>query len=516
MTTAVETALDRDLLREVGPLDEHNRRLIAAAHPPDWSNPRPSGRYNLVVLGGGTAGLVTAAGAAGLGATVALIERRLLGGDCLNFGCVPSKALIRSARAVVDARRAVLFGARVLGDPEIDFAAVMDRMRRLRAQLAPHDSAERFRGLGVDVFIGDGRFVGKDAITVGDVTLRFARACIATGARPTAPPIPGLNDTGYLTNETVFALTRLPRRLAVLGAGPIGCELSQTFARFGSQVYLIDIAPQVLKREDPDAAGIIRSALSADGVQIILEAHVTRVTRGDGGKVLIMETPDGARELEVDEILVSAGRAPNVEGIGLEEAGVAYDRTSGVTVSARLRTSNPRIYAAGDVCFPYKFTHVADAMARIVIRNALFFGRSKAGALTIPWCTYTDPEIAHVGQYEREAVERGIPTQTFRIEMDSVDRAVLDGETDGFLKVLVRKGTDRILGATLVARHAGEMISEITALMTAGRGLKALGGTIHPYPTQAEVFKKAGDAFARTALTPFAKRLLSSILAWRR
>ncbi len=515
MSTATARAID-GILVDVHPLDEHNRRLLEAAHPPQWSNPNPNGRYNLVVVGAGTAGLVTAAGAAGLGAKVALVERRLMGGDCLNFGCVPSKALIRCARSVAEVRRAGEFGVEVPDGVRVSFASVMERMRRLRARIAPNDSAERFRKLGVDVFIGDGRFTGPDSMAVGGQTLRFSRACIATGARPVVPPVPGLREGGFLTNETVFSLTELPPRLAVLGAGPIGCELSQTFARFGSQVSLIDLAPQILTREDRDAAEVVQRALVSDGVRLVLNSKVLGVACGSSGKTLTLETQDERRDLEVDEILVGVGRAPNVEGMGLEAAGVQFDPRGGVKVDDRLRTTNPRIYAAGDVCFPYKFTHVADAMARIVIRNALFFGRAKASAMTIPWCTYTDPEIAHVGLYQREAQERGIATETFTEALAHVDRAILDGDEEGFLKVIVRKGTDRILGATLVARHAGEMISEISALMAAGGGLKTLSSTIHPYPTQAEVFRKAGDAQMRTALTPFSRKLLAWVLALKR
>ncbi|GIK17215.1 MAG: mercuric reductase [Planctomycetota bacterium] len=516
MSTVTARTIDQPWAADVEPLDEFNRRLLAATHPPDWRNPTPPGRYNMVVIGAGTAGLVTAAGAAGLGARVALVERRLMGGDCLNFGCVPSKALIRSARAIADVRRAGDFGVQVPDGVQVDFGAVMERMRRLRAKIAPHDSAERFRELGVDVFIGDGRFTGPDTVEVQGQTLRFARACVATGARPVVPPIPGLIESGFVTNETVFSLTELPRRLALLGAGPIGCELSQSFARFGAQVHLIDLAPQMLGREDRDAAEIVQASLIADGVRLVLGAKVSRVARSGAGKTLTVESPDGAREIEVDEILVGVGRAPNVAGIGLEAAGIAFDERSGVKVNDRLQTTNPRIYAAGDVCFPYKFTHVADAMARIVIRNALFRGRAKASNLTIPWCTYTDPEVAHVGLYEHEAQRRGIVTAKYEIPLSGIDRAMLDGDAAGFLKVIVRKGTDRILGATLVARHAGEMISEITALMAAGGGLKTLSATIHPYPTQADVFRRAGDAFARTGLTPFAKKLLSKVLAWQR
>lgn len=516
MSTLAALSIDESLQSDVAPLDRHNQRLLDAVHPPNWTNPRPTGCYNLVVIGAGTAGLVTAAGAAGLGAKVALIERRLMGGDCLNFGCVPSKSLIRCARMVSDIRRAGQFGVHVPDGIDVDFSAVMERMRRLRSQIAPHDSAQRFRELGIDVFLGEGRFTGPKTIEVNGQTLRFARACVATGARPVIPAIPGLNEAGILTNETIFSLTELPGRIAVLGAGPIGCELSQAFARFGAQVHLIDLAPQVLAREDKDAAEIVQHALIADGVQLILNAKVSSVLSRASGKMLTLESPGEIHHLEVDAVLVGVGRSPNVNGLGLESAGVEFDERSGVKVNDALRTTNARIFAAGDVCFPFKFTHVADAMARIVIRNALFFGRAKAGALTIPWCTYTDPEIAHVGLYERDPHERGIATQTFRVDMAGVDRAMLDGDGEGFFKVLVRKGTDRILGATLVARHAGEMISEITALMSAGGGLRTLSRTIHPYPTQADIFKKAGDAFARTALTPRLRRFFSNFLAWRR
>ena len=502
------------------PFDEFNRTLRANVHPPDWTNPVPAGRYNLVVIGAGTAGLVTAAGAAGLGARVALIERHLLGGDCLNVGCVPSKALIRSARAVADVREAARFGVRVTDSPGVDFAAVMERMRRLRAEISPHDSAARFRELGVDVFLGDARFTGADTIEIrpdagGSQTLRFARACIATGARAAAPPIPGLDEAGYLTNETVFSLTELPRRLAVIGAGPIGCELAQAFARFGSEVFLIEAAHGVLPNEDPDAAEIVRQALLRDGVSLMCCGKMLEVSRSDAGQQLTVDSHEKHYTMTVDAILVGAGRTPNVEGLNLEAAGVEFDK-SGVKVNDHLRTANRRIYAAGDVCLPYKFTHTADATARIVIQNALFWGRRRASALTVPWCTYTEPEVAHAGLTPKQAADRGIAVDTFRVDLSEVDRALLDGETAGFLKVHVRRGKDRIVGATLVARHAGEMISEITLAMVARAGLGRLAQTIHPYPTQAEVIRKAADAYNRTRLKPWLKRLFERFLRWRR
>jgi pyruvate/2-oxoglutarate dehydrogenase complex dihydrolipoamide dehydrogenase (E3) component len=353
-------------------------------------------------------------------------------------------------------------------------------------------------------------------VRVGDQTLRYARAVIATGARAVDLPIPGLRESGYLTNETVFSLTELPRRLAVIGAGPIGCELAQSFARFGSRVTLIEAENRILTREDRDAARRIEASLQRDGVEIICGGKAANIERNGRDKVVTLECRDETHHVAFDQILVGVGRAPNVDGLGLEAVGVEYDKRSGVKVDHRLRTSNRHIYAAGDICSTFKFTHSADAMARIAIQNALFFGRAKASALTIPWCTYTDPEIAHVGLYEREARERGIDIHTITVEMSDVDRAILDGETEGYLTVHLGKGSDRILGATLVARHAGDMIGEISLAMTAGLGLGAIARTIHCYPTQAEVIKKAGDAYNRTRLTPRVKRFFEKLLEWRR
>ncbi len=494
------------------PLDDHNLRLLSSVRPDGWQNPTPAPRYNMVVIGAGTAGLVTAAGAAGLGAKVALIERDLMGGDCLNFGCVPSKALIAAARAAASARNAKRLGVIVPDGVRVDFPAVMARMRTIRADLATIDSAARFKSLGVDVFLGDARFTGRDSIDVGGARLRFSRATIATGARATAPPIQGLAEAGYLTNETVFSLSDLPRRMVVIGAGPIGCELAQTFQRFGSQVTLLEVAPQILIREDRDAAKLIETALTRDGVRIVTDCKIERVEKRDAGKILI--TP--AEEIAANEILIGAGRAPIVEGLNLEAAGIEYDRAAGVRVNDYLQTTNPNVYAIGDVASPYKFTHVADEHARIAIRNALFFGRAKASALIIPWCTYTDPEIAHVGMYEHEAEKKSIKVKTFVQQLAEADRAVLDGETDGFVKVHVQDGTDKILGATIVASHAGDLISEITTSMKAGLGLGSIASVIHPYPTQAAAIKKVGDAYNRTRLTPFTKRLFERLFAWRR
>lgn len=489
------------------PYDEFNRKLETNVHPPDWINPKPSGRYNLVVVGAGTAGLVAAAGAAGLGAKVALIERELLGGDCLNVGCVPSKALLSAAKRVAAVKGAGEFGVRIAGGGKVDFAAVMERMRRLRAGISPHDSATRFRDLGIDVFLGQGTFTGPDRIEVGGETLEFKRAVIATGGRAAAPPIPGLDQIEYLTNESVFSLTELPKRLAVIGAGPIGCEMAQAFARFGSKVFLVEAMHGILPREDPDASRIVLESLQRDGVTLLCCGKDLSLAKAEPGGVRLQVHSHGSAYDEIlDMVLIGVGRAPNLERLGLENAGVEYTK-EGVTVNDYLQTTNPRIYAAGDICSPYQFTHAADFMARTVIQNALFMGRSRVSSLVIPWCTYTEPEAAHVGIYEKEAQEKGIAIETYSQPLSTVDRAILDGETEGFARVHVKKGTDEILGATIVAPHAGDMISHFTMAMTNGLGLKKIARTIFPYPTQAEAVRKTGDAYNRTRLTPFVKKL---------
>src|SRR5208283_2242511 len=395
------------------PKDENNKNLIENVHPAKWKNPEPAPMYNLVVIGAGTAGLVTAAGAAGLGAKVALIERHLLGGDCLNVGCVPSKGIIRASRAAYEVRTAEEFGIRCGEDVSIDFGKIMERMRRIRAGISFRDSVERFsKELGIDVFLGHGRFTGPESIEVDGRRLRFKKAALCTGARAAAPPIPGIEETGYLTNENVFWLTELPRKLAVIGGGPIGCELAQTFARLGSDVTILQQSGHLLPREDADAAEFVHRALTHDGVALRLQVKIRKASKKGKEKVIAVEEDGRSVELVVNEIIVGVGRVPNVEGLDLEKAGVKHDPREGVKVNDRLQTSNPRIYAAGDICYPYKFTHAADALARIVIANALFSGRQKTSALVIPWCTYTDPEVAHVGMYEKDAKEKGINVLT--------------------------------------------------------------------------------------------------------
>ena len=495
------------------PDDAHNRELVAHVHPLDRVNPTPVDRYQLVVLGGGTAGLVSAMGAAAIGAKVALVERHLLGGDCLNTGCVPSKSLISAARAMADARRLASFGGRAT--VEVDFPAVMERVRRLRAGIAPHDGVKRLTDAGVDVFLGDARFVGRDAVEVGGARLEFSRAVIATGARAANLPVPGLAEATAYTNETIFNLTELPASLVVIDAGPIGCELAQSFARLGSRVTVVSLDERVLPREDADAAAVVASVLLDDGVALQLGAKLVRVDRA-GDRVTVVYARDGVEErVSAAGVLVAVGRAPNVEGLGLEVAGVGVDR-SGVVVDDFLRTANPRVFAAGDICSPLKFTHATDAMARIVIQNTLFPGRARVSRLVVPWCTYTEPEVAHVGLTEAEARKQGVPCLSLTLPLHDVDRAVLEGDTRGFARLHVHPGTGRVLGATLVGRNAGDMIGPAVLAMTAGLRASTLARAIAPYPTQGEVWKRLGDAWQRTRFTARVKALVKLWLRWMR
>jgi pyruvate/2-oxoglutarate dehydrogenase complex dihydrolipoamide dehydrogenase (E3) component len=496
------------------PQDVYERERLENVHPSEWHNPQPADRYNLAVVGAGTAGLVAAHAAAALGAQVALIERGLLGGDCLNVGCVPSKAIIRTSRLYAEMHDAEHYGAQTPAGIRVDFPAVMQRMRGIRARISRVDSVRRLRAAGVDVFFGEARFTGTDALTVDGAKLRFKKAMIATGARPDTPPIPGLAEAGYLTNENIFDLTELPRRLLVIGGGPLGCELAQAFCRFGAQTTIAQAWPMFLPKEERDAAQILSDAFARDGIEVRLNTKAVNVRLEGGQKLVDLVSDDYQSTVAVDAILTGTGRVPNVESMNLEAAGVDYDTATGIRVDDFLRTSNPRIYAAGDACLEHKFTHTADASARIVVQNALFLGRQRLSSLTIPWCTYTDPEIAHVGLYVREARAGGIPVKTFTIPIHDVDRAIADGEEAGFVKIHVKERTDRILGATIVARHAGEMINEITLAMVAGIGLRALARVIHAYPTQAEAIRKAADAHSRTRLTPSIQSLLRHWLAW--
>jgi pyruvate/2-oxoglutarate dehydrogenase complex dihydrolipoamide dehydrogenase (E3) component len=439
-----------------------------------------------------------------------------MGGDCLNVGCVPSKALIRSARAIADVKGAGQFGVLGSSNATTDFSTAMKRLRRLRAGISRHDSAARFKSLGVDVFLGEGRFRDQSSVDVAGKVLRFKKAVVATGARAATPPIEGLDKVGFLTNETVFELTELPERLLVVGGGPIGVELAQSFARLGSHVTLAEMADRFLSREDPEAAEILLKSMRRDGVDVRLSTRVIQASLKGSHKFALLEKSDGkSEETRVDHILVGVGRVPNVEGLNLESADVQYDPRKGIVTNDRLQTTNPSIFAAGDVAMAYKFTHTADAAARMVIQNAFFFGRKKLSSLVIPWCTYTSPEIAHVGHNEASASAAGLEVTTFTVPLAEVDRAILEGEDEGFVKVHVKKGSDKIVGATVVASHAGDMISEITLAMVSGVGLGSISNVIHPYPTQAEAIRKVADAYNRTRLTPLVKRLFQKWFTWQ-
>jgi pyruvate/2-oxoglutarate dehydrogenase complex dihydrolipoamide dehydrogenase (E3) component len=397
----------------------------------------------------------------------------------------------------------------------------MERMRRLRAHISPADSAKRFSELGVDVFFGQGKFADNNTIVVtrndgSQSELRFKKAVVATGARASAPPIPGLDSVKYLTNENLFSLTELPKRFGVIGAGPIGAEMAQTFARFDSEVYLFEQADHILSREDAEAAAILQKQFLRDGVNLVLGSEDQKISPADDGRIRVVGKQKGKPyNIVVDQLLVAVGRAPNTDGLNLESVGVQFDR-SGIQVNDNLQTTNSRIYAAGDICSKYKFTHAADFQARIVIQNALFalgpFGKKKASDLLIPWATYTSPEIAHVGMYPHDAKEAGVEIDTYVQHFEHVDRAILEGKDEGFVKVHTRKGTDKIVGATIVAENAGDMISEISVAMNNKIGLSKIGATIHPYPTQAEAIRKLGDQFNKTKLTSFSQKVLGLLM----
>ncbi len=514
-------AVEADAMSEFVSILQGNRydeERLALTHPADYRNPPPRPRYNLVVVGAGTGGLISALVASSLGAKVALVERELMGGDCLNVGCVPSKGIIRASRRAAEVREAQKLGLELPDGARIDFAQAMDRMRSVRTQISREDSVERYsEEFGIDIFLGQAEFRARDTVRVerrGEVAeLKFKKAVIATGARATHPEVQGLAEAGYRTNETIFNLTVLPRRLAVIGAGPIGSEMAQTFRRLGSQVTIFEKAPHFLMREDEDAALLLRDVFRGEGIQIELSSTLRKVERKGDEKMIHFEREDGsAAELMADEILVGAGRAPNVDGLGLESAGVEYDPRQGVHTNDRLQTSNPRIYAVGDVCMVWKFTHAADAAAKLVVQNALFLGRKKLSDLVMPWCTYTSPEIAHVGLYPREARERNLEIDTYKVPLEENNRALADGEENGFVKIHVRKGTDRIVGATIVSAHAGDLISQVTQAIVGKVGLGTLTSVIFPYPTQAEAIKRAAGLYTRTRLTPRVKRLFEGWL----
>jgi pyruvate/2-oxoglutarate dehydrogenase complex dihydrolipoamide dehydrogenase (E3) component len=474
------------------------------------------GVYNVVVIGAGTAGLVTAAGTAGLGGRVALIERNKMGGDCLNFGCVPSKALISSARLIQQIREAEKWGLD-RQSPQFVFEKIFERMRVRRAKIAPNDSQERFESLGVDVFRGEARFVSPHEVEVNGQKLRAKNFVIATGSRAAIPNIEGIEDVPYFTNETIFdGLKEKPESMIVLGGGPIGCELTQTFCRIGTQVTMIQRADQLLPREDRDVAEFLERRLINEGVRIIKNANARAVAIADSGKIAleILDRQSGRlaeRTFFADALLVAIGRSPNLQSLDLKSAGVEVNER-GVRVTDYLQTSQRHIYAVGDVVGPFLFTHMADAQARVVVRNILMlfqFLRRKMDYSVVPWCTYTDPEIAHVGLGEKEANRKSVNYDLFLVPLEDVDRAVVESEETGFAKILTAKGSDKILGATIVAPHAGDLLHEFVLAMYAKIGLGKIASMIHSYPTLAELARKAGDKYNKTRLTPRAKKIFT-------
>ena len=461
----------------------------------DLENPVPQSMYDLAVLGGGPAGLAAAESAARLGRSVALIERYRLGGNSLNAGSIPSKAIIGTARLFAAMRYGEEYGAPSASKPPTDFAAVMARVRRIRARIAEYHSIDRCRARGIDVFLGDARFVGRNALLAGDSPLRFRKAIVATGARPRSSDIPGLEQAGYLTSETIFDLGELPARLGVIGGGPLGCELAQAFCRLGSQVTILQNEPKFLPNEERDAAELLSLSLSRDGVETRLNTTVTGAYAANGE--MTIEAVNGALKysIAVDEILLSIGRMPNVEDLDLPAAGIDCEPDRGIKVDDFLRTTNDDVYAAGDVCMALKFTNVAETSARLAVQNALRGDAMRQSRLTIPWCTYCSPEIAHIGMSVKEAGERGISVKSYTVMMQDVDRAITDGQDEGFLKVYVREGSDTIIGATIVAARAGEMINEMSVIMSAGIGMRQLADIVHAYPTQSDAIRLAALAY---------------------
>jgi len=469
--------------------------------------------YDLCVIGGGAAGLVVAAGAATLGAKVVLVEKNALGGDCLHYGCVPSKTLIHSAKVAHTIRSAGRFGIPAQA-PLIDLSAVMQRVQFVIKQIEPNDSPERFAALGVNVIFGAGRFTAPDTFAVNDRLLYAKKFVIATGTRPAVPPLPGVEQIPYLTNETLFAVQEDIRHLLILGAGPIGCEMAQSFTRLGSRVTLFDLAPRLLPREDEDIGAVVSAQFKQEGIDLHLGIRVIKVEYLDGEVRVLLESPrQGQYWLSGSHLLIAAGRLPNLENLGLDKAGVEISNGK-LVVDARLRTSNKNIYACGDVAGPYLFTHIAEHQAGVVLRNALFHWPSKAQAGNIPWCTYTDPELARVGLSETEALQQGIKHRVYRFPFADIDRAVTEGETAGMAKIITTPG-GKLLGACIVGPHAGELIAEYVLAISKGMKAADLSNTIHIYPTLAQINRRVADQRLKEALTPRRKQWLKWIFGWR-
>jgi pyruvate/2-oxoglutarate dehydrogenase complex dihydrolipoamide dehydrogenase (E3) component len=472
-------------------------RFLRSVRPADWKNPVPRNPYDIAIVGAGPAGLEAAEYAARLGFSVALIERNRLGGNSLNAGSVPSKAIIRTARVCSTMRDAEAFGASIPSAPSLDFDKVMARMRRIRTRISGYHSVHELAEPGVDIFFGSARFESADTLFVDDAPVHFKKALIATGARPGAPNIPGLDQTGYRTSATIFEMAALPTRLAIIGGGPLGCEMAQAFCGLGSHVTIVQSDPKFLSREERDAAEILSRSMARDGVDIRLNTTVVGARRVNGIKILETVNNDVKGDIQADEILLSIGRVPNVEKLNLAAAGVTFDEDHGIKVDDFLRSTNPNVYAAGDVCLALKFTNAAQSSARMAVRNALMQAQQRQSSLVIPWCTYCDPEIAHIGLHVWEARQQSIPIKSFTVMMHDVDRAITDGRDTGFVKIHISEGSDRILGATIVSSRASELINEMAVIMSAGIGMKALAEVAHTYPAQSEAILLAAKAYTR-------------------
>ena len=488
-----------------------------------WAHLRPkSFERNIIVIGAGSAGLVTAYIAAAVKAKVTLIEKHKMGGDCLNTGCVPSKALIKSAKLLSQMKRAQEFGL-TSATADWNFAAVMARVQRVVGEVEPHDSVERYSGLGVECLAGTARIVSPWAVEFtaadgGKQTLTTKNIVIASGARPFMPPIPGLDGVDYLASDTVWNLRELPKRLVVLGGGPIGSELTQCFARFGSQVSQVEMLPRILIREDPEVSEIVTKSLQKDGVAVLTGHKAKQVLVENGEKILVCEHAGAEVRLPFDQILVAVGRTANVTGFGLEELGIPVRQNKTIETNDYLQTIFPNIYACGDVAGPYQFTHTAAHGAYYAVTNALFgfLKKSKADWSVVPWCTFTEPEVARVGLNEQEAKERGVAYEVTRYGIDDLDRAIADGEAHGFVKVLTPPGKDRILGVTIVGEHAGDLIAEFVFAMRHGLGLGKIMSTIHIYPTLAEANKFAAGEWRKAHAPARVLEWLGRFHAWRR
>ncbi len=470
---------------------------------------------NLIVIGAGSAGLVSAYIAAAVKAKVILIEKHKMGGDCLNTGCVPSKALIRSAKHLYQVQHSDRYGFKT-ASIDFDFSDVMDRVHAVIAKIEPHDSVERYESLGVDVVQGEAKLVSPYSVEVEGKIITARGIIIATGARPFVPPIEGIEHMDVLTSDNVWSLRELPQRLLVLGGGPIGCELTQAFARFGSDVTLVEMSPRIMIREDQEISELIAERFQSEGVKVLTEHKAVRFIRRDQQKILVCEHSETEVEVEFDQVLVAVGRAARLDGYGLEQLEIPFSRT--IEVNQYLQAGHPSVYACGDIAGPYQFTHTAAHQAWYAAVNALFgrFKKFKVDYSIIPWATFTDPEVARVGLNEQDAQEQNIVYEVTRYPLDDLDRAITEGEDYGFIKVLTPPGKDKILGVTIVGASAGDMIAEFVLAMKHGLGLEKILGTIHIYPTRMEAVKFAAGNWKKAHTPAWAMKLLERFHRWQR